>query len=243
MLRCFLLIASIGILAGPLAAQAPDGWRVRIDRSENAQDPDDTSNLKFVATGKGFRVTSGPGATFWHPAQTATGDYTVKATFTLMKPSGHVNYYGLIFGGSDIEIPGQNYLYFLIGQNGTYIVRHRAGSVVHDVQARTLHDAVRQPDEKGQSTNALEVRVSGNTISYLVNGAVVHTTPKTGRDTLQDVILAPQSADRGADDPADYTRRLLNAIRQATARTDGLVGIRVSHLLDVQIEGFEVQQR
>lgn len=243
MLRHFLLAASIGLFAGPLAAQVPDGWKVRIDRSQNAQDPDDTPNLKFVAMGTGFRVTSGPGATFWHPAHTATGDYTVKATFTLMKPSGHVNYYGLIFGGSDIEGAGQNYLYFLIGQNGSYVVRHRAGGVVQDVQERTLHDAIRQPDAKGQSTNALEVRVSGTTISYVVNGTVVLTTPKTGMNALQAAILPVQSVDRGADDPAAETRRFLNAIRQATARTDGLVGIRVSHLLDVQIEGLEVQKR
>ena len=103
------VIAALG-LADPIAAQAPDGWRVRVDRSENAQDPDDVPQIKFIAMGKGFHVTSGPAGTFWHPAHTPTGDYTVKATFTLMKPSGHTNYYGLIFGGSDIEGAAQNYL-------------------------------------------------------------------------------------------------------------------------------------
>lgn len=243
MLRRVLLTASIALLADPLAAQVPEGWRVRVDRSLNAQDPDDAPNLKFVAMGKGFHVTSGPAGTFWNPAHTATGDYTVKATFTLMKPSGHVNYYGLIFGGSDIEGASQSYLYFLIAQNGTYVVRHRSGGAVHDVQARTPHDVIRQPDEKGQSTNALEVRVSGDTISYLVNGTAVHTAPKTGGDALQTALLAAQSVDRGTRDPADESRRLVKIIQQATARTDGMVGIRVNHLLDVYIEGFEVQKR
>ena len=31
----------------------------------------------------------------------------------------------------------------------------------------------------GKSVNALEVRVAGDTVSYVVNGTVVHTTPKS----------------------------------------------------------------
>ena len=42
----------------------------------------------------------------------ATGNYTLKGTFTLVKPSDHTNYYGLVFGGSDLEGPKQTYLYF-----------------------------------------------------------------------------------------------------------------------------------
>jgi len=207
MFRRALLIILIAFVATPLAAQAPKGWRVRIDRSKNAQDPDNTPDLKFVTMGKGFHVTGGPAGTFWNPAQTVTGNYTAKATFTLMKPSGHVNYYGLIFGARDIEGAGQTYVYFLIAQDGTYLIRHRAGEAVREI-ARTPHDAIRRPDAKGQSTNAIEVRVSGKTIAYVVNGTVVHTTPKAG----------------------------------LTAKTDGIVGIRVNHVLDVHIEGFEVQK-
>lgn len=209
MVQGLLRIASIALLTIPLAAQAPEGWRVRIDRSQSEQDPDDTRDLKFTTMGKGFHVTGGPAGTFWNPANTVTGDYTATATFTLMKPSSHVNYYGLTFGGADLGGANQNYLYFLVAQNGTYVVRHRAGNDVHDVQLRTPHDAIRRPDAKGQSTNTLEVRVSGNTISYVANGTVVHTTPKSG----------------------------------FTAKTDGIVGIRVNHLLDVHIEGFAVQKR
>lgn len=208
MLSRTLLIVLIAPLAVPLAAQAPEGWRVRVDRSQNAEDPDDRPDLKFVTMGKGFHVTGGPAGTFWNPAQTVTGDYTARATFTLMRPSPHVNYYGLVFGAGDLEGSGQNYIYFLVAQNGTYIVRHRAGNAVHDVQTSAPHTAVRQPDNNGRSTNTVEVRVSGNTISYVVNGTVVHTTPKTGM----------------------------------TAKTDGIVGVRVNHLLDVHIEGFDVQR-
>lgn len=206
MFRRFVLMTLLTLIAVPLAAQAPDGWSVRVDRSTSAQDPDDTPNLKVVTVGKGFQVTGGPAGTFWNPANTTKGDFTARATFTLMKPSGHVNYYGLVFGGEDLGGPKQNYIYFLVAQNGTFIVRHRAGDEVHDVQPRTPHAAIRQPGADGQSTNALEVRVAGNTISYVANGTVVHTTPKTGM----------------------------------TAKTDGLVGVRVNHQLDVRVDGFAV---
>ncbi|MGH9383269.1 MAG: hypothetical protein ACRD2N_03110 [Vicinamibacterales bacterium] len=209
MVRRLLVIVLLVSAAVPLVAQAPDGWSVRIDRSTNAQDPDDTPNLKFVTMGKGFHVTSGPAGTFWNPKNTATGDFTARATFTLMKPSGHVNYYGLIFGGSDLGAATQTYGYFVVAQNGTFLIRHRSGEQVTDVQARTPNAAVVQPGADGQSKNALEVRVAGNTVSYVVNGTVVHTTPKSGM----------------------------------TAKTDGLVGIRVNHLLDVHIEGFDVQKK
>ncbi len=205
MLRRFFILALFAGLTVPLAAQAPEGWMVRVDNSTNAADPDDTPKVKFVAMGKGMHVTSGPAGTYWHPKNAATGAFTAKGTFILFKPSGHTNYYGLIFGGQDIGGPKQSYIYFMVAQDGTYAIRHRAGNETHDIQ-RGKHQAVAQPGADGRSTNALEVRVGAKDISYVVNGTVVHTTPKSGM----------------------------------TATTDGLVGVRVNHLLDVHIDGFEV---
>jgi hypothetical protein len=207
MMHRVLILVLLGFLVAPLAAQAPEGLRVRVDESTNAEDPDDTKELRTTAVGKGFRVTGGPAGTFWNPAQTATGNYTARATFTLMKPSGHTNYYGLVIGGRDLDGPRQTYTYFLIAQNGTYQVRQRDGEGVSTIQGRTPHAAIRQPGANGQSTNALEVRVAGDTVSYVVNGTVVHTSPK------------------------------------ANLRSDGIVGVRVNHLLDVQVEGLEVQRQ
>lgn len=188
MFRRVFLTALIASLVAPLAAQTSDGWKVRIDSSQSAADPDDSPELKFMTMGKGFHVTGGPAGTFWHPANTATGNYTVKATFNLLKPSGHTNYYGLTFGGRDLEGPNQSYLYFVVAQNGTYQVRHRSGEATQNVQGRMAHEAIRQPDASGRSTNILEVRVAGDTISYVVNGTVVHTTPKTGPASNTDGI-------------------------------------------------------
>jgi hypothetical protein len=204
--RAFFVVV-LGALVAPLAAQqAPAGLRVRVDASTNAEDPDDTAQLKTVAAGKGFRVTGGPAGTFWNPAQTASGNYTARATFTLMKPSGHVNYYGLIVGGTQLEGAQQAYAYFVVAQNGTFQVRQRSGNAVSSVIGQTPHAAIKQPGANGQSINTLEVRVAGDSVSFVVNGTVVQSAPKAG------------------------------------LKTDGIIGVRVNHVLDVQVDGLEVQR-
>jgi hypothetical protein len=203
MVRRFLMTAAMLALAVSVAAQAPQGWKVRVDRSQSAQDPDNTPNLVFQPMGKGLHVKGGPAGTFWN-GTTARGNYTLKATFNLQEPSSHTNYYGLIFGGSNLDAATQSYVYFVVAQNGMFLVRQNQGGAVTDVVRRTANAAVRQPGADGKSTNALEVRVAGDTVSYVVNGTVVHSGPKGG------------------------------------LTTDGLVGVRVNHALDVQFEGFEV---
>ncbi len=207
MLQRALLIALMAALVTPVAAQTPAGMKMRVDRSTDAQDPDDNPELKVVTAGKGYRVTGGPAGVFWNPANTATGNFTVKATFTLMKPSNHQNFYGLVFGGSALDGPMQSYTYFLVAQTGRFLVKTRNGDMVSNVQAATANAAIKQPDGAGQSVNTLEVRVAGDTVSYVVNGTVVHTMPK------------------------------------GNLKTDGLVGVRVNHMLDVQVEGFELQKK
>ena len=140
-----------------------------------------------------------------HPqvaVQVGVGNYTIKGTFVLQKPSGHTNYYGLIFGGSDLDNAKQSYTYFLVAQDGTFLIKKREGEATSDVVKKTPNDAVKKPGADGKSTNALEVRVGADKIDYVVNGTVVSSSPKAG------------------------------------TKTDGLVGIRVNHLLEVHIDGF-----
>ena len=210
-MKRYFIVAVVAMLASvPLMAQAPKGWKVRADRSTSATDPDAAGTIKFATSGSGFHATNPQAAVFWNPANTATGNYSLKGTFTLMKPSGHTNYYGLVFGGSDLEGPKQSYLYFLVAQDGTWLVKRRDGdAATRDVSAKAANNAVKKPDASGKSTNALEVRVSADKIEYLVNGTVVNTTPKTGD----------------------------------AAKTDGLYGIRVNHLLEVQVDGLSVEKK
>jgi hypothetical protein len=196
------------VALAPLAAQAPKGWKVRADRSTSASDPDAAGDIKFVTEGSGFHATNPQAAVYWNPANTATGAYAVKAKFILMKPSGHTNYYGLVFGGSDLEAAQQSYLYFVVAQNGTWLIKSRNGDATATIAPKTPNDAVKKPDADGKSTNALEVLVGADKVDFVVNGVVVHTEPKAG----------------------------------AMAKTDGIYGIRVNHMLEVQIDGLAVSK-
>jgi hypothetical protein len=178
MTRSILAAAVALLLAVPVAAQ---DFQMRVDRSTNAADPDDVADVTINAMGDGFQVITGPAAIVWQEGNTASGSYTLSATFTLQEPSGHNNYYGLFYGGGALDGERQNYMYFLIGQNGTYIVKHRAGNeTVHDVQGRTPHDAIRTPGDDGTSVNDLEVRVGSDQTEFVINGTVVFTAPKEG---------------------------------------------------------------
>jgi hypothetical protein len=202
-------VALLALVAvAPLVAQSPAGWKMRVDRSTSASDPDAAGNIKFVKEGAGFHCTNPQAAVYWNLTGTATGAYTLKGTFTLMKPSGHTNYYGLVFGGSGLEGADQAYLYFEVAQDGTWLVKTRNGSATPTVGVKTSSDLVKKPDETGKSINTLEVRVGADKVDFVVNGTVVHTEPKTG----------------------------------LLAKTDGIYGIRINHLLEVQVDNFGVSK-
>ncbi len=183
MIRRLSLAAFLLLSVAPLVAQTPPGWRLRIDRSTSASDPDAAGAIKFTTLGSGFHAINPQAAVYWNPANTVSGNFTLKGTFTLQRPSSHTNYYGLVFGGSSLEGAGQDYTYFMVAQDGTWLLKRRAGNGTQEVAGRTLNAAVKRPGAGGMSVNALEVRVTGDKIDYAVNGAVVYSTPKSGVKT------------------------------------------------------------
>ena len=193
MTRRILMALLAVLIAAPAcsirSATTSAGLQLRLDRSTNADDPDDVPNVTVADVGSGFQINTGPAVTAWNPSNTASGTYTLSGTFTMIEPSGHVNYYGLVYGAGGMEGDGQNYLYFLVAQNGTYIVKHRAGNeTTHDIQGRTSHSAIATPNADGRSVNALEVRVGADATQFVVNGVVVFTAPKTGMAARTDGI-------------------------------------------------------
>ncbi len=173
-----LLMAALAVLSAlPVAVQGQEDFMMRVDRSTNAADPDDVPEVTITNVDRGFEVRTGPAAIIWDGGQTASGEFNLSATFTLVEPSGHPNYYGLFYGGSQLNADSQNYMYFLIAQNGTYIIKHRANNdTVHDIMGRTPHEAI----NSGAATNELEVRVGAEEIEFVINGQVVHATANSG---------------------------------------------------------------
>lgn len=188
----------------PLVAQGTADWQVRVDRSTSATDPDASGDVKFMAMGAGFHAVNPQAAVYWNPANTATGAYTLSGQFTQLMVSDHTNYFGLVFGGSDLGGAQQAYIYFMVAQDGTWLLKRRNGDVTEDVAARSASPAVRRLGANGQSTNTLDVRITSDTIVYSVNGTTVHTMPKAG------------------------------------VTTDGTIGFRVNHRLEVHVDNFGV---
>ncbi len=174
-----LVLAAL-LAVAPAFAQAPKGWKLRSDHSSDASDPDAPGANKFMVSGSGFHAINPMAAIYWNPANTATGDYTLKGTFKLIKSTGYDEYYGLIFGGSGLEGATQSYLYFMVTDDGTYLIKRRDGSSTQGVSPKTPNAAVKKPDASGTATNALEVRVKGDKIEFVINGTVVTTLPKSG---------------------------------------------------------------
>jgi len=193
-MKRYVIIAALALAAvAPVAAQSPAGWKVRADRSTSAADPDAAGAIKFMAMGAGFHAITPQAAVFWNPANTVTGNYTLKGTFTQLKPSSHTNYFGLVFGGQNLDNGMQNYLYFTVAQDGTWLIKRREGDVNTQDVGRGTNAAVKKLDATGKSVNALEVRVMADKIDYVVNGTVVHTTPKTGLTAKTDGIYGIRS--------------------------------------------------
>ena len=178
MIRILAAGALALVLASPLSAQTPMGLQMRLDQSTMANDPDDVPDVTVTSVDNGFEVRTGPAAVIWDPSNTASGTYTLHGTFRLLERSNHTNYYGLVLGGSDLDGPSQNYLYFLVAQNGAFLLKHRMGDEVHDIVPSTPHAAVAGMDAgDAPSTNEIEVRVTDDVVDFVVNGTVVHTTP------------------------------------------------------------------
>ena len=219
-------IAGLCFTAGALGAQAPGkdpdktvadggvkmaGWTGRID-PQAAKAGRNITEAKFVGMGPGFHVTSGPAAIYWNPANIAKGNYTVTSTFTQTKAAAHPEGYGVVIAGQNLETPNQSYLYFVVRQDGKYLINHRANdSTVHKIIEWTANPAIKAIDASGKSTNALSVVVGQEKLSFLVNGVEVNSLPRSTIDAG-----GPHSG------------------------TSGIVGLRVNHNLDVHVDGLAI---
>jgi hypothetical protein len=191
------------------------GWQGTVDPTE-ASRGQVLANAKLASQGNGLRVTTGPAVTYWNPANRATGDYTVKATFTeenFMGLNDHAHPYGIVIGGNDMGTPNESYLYCAAYGNGGFIVRG-FGPAAFQMSGRraTPHPAVNKAVAKGSSvTQEIAVSVKGDQVSCAINGQVVATYPKA------DLVTAGK-----------------------LKSTDGIYGIRFGHNTDAVVTGLTV---
>ncbi|HEY7614210.1 MAG TPA: hypothetical protein VH764_14500 [Gemmatimonadales bacterium] len=182
--------ALLAALSLPLAAQdhaadpdhpqhggaVPAGWTVRADKG-------DASGANVQTMGKGLHVTTGPAIILYRKDTEGSGPFHTLATFTQTKPSKHAEGYGLFVGGKGLDGPAQQYLYFLVRQDGSYLIKRRDGEKTSDVSKGWVQSAaVKQPGAKGSATNLLEVdnKRDPGRVAFLVNGQEVFAADAKG---------------------------------------------------------------
>ena len=190
------------------------GWTGQIDPGE-AKRGQTLANAKFASEGNAMHVTTGPAVAYWNPANTASGDYTVRATFSepkYMNVNDHPHPYGIFIGGNDMGTANQSYLYCAAYGNGNFIVRG-FGPAPFQINGRgEANAAVHKAAAPGSPvTQDIAVSVKGDNVTCAINGTVVGTYKKS------DLVA---------------TGKLKS--------TDGIYGIRFAHNTDGMVTGLSV---
>jgi hypothetical protein len=191
------------------------GWTGKVDASEVKQGKT-VNDAKFAKEGDALHVVTGPAITYWNPANQATGNYTVKATFNepkYMNLNSHPHPYGIVIAGAGLGTDKENYLYCAAYGNGNFIVRGFAPEPFQMNGRRgEANAAVHKAAAVGEPvTQEIAISVKGDRVECAINGTVV----------------------AGYDKSAVVTAGKL-------ASTDGIYGLRFAHNTDVIVTGLSV---
>lgn len=227
MKRLLTLAAGAAMLTVAQSAQAQDesrkvqgggitvqGWQGKIDARE-AQSGMTLDNAKLARSGDVLQVTTGPAVSYWHPSNKATGNYTVKATFTEPKfqnLNNHPHPYGIFIAGNDLGTDQQSYLYCSAYGSGRFIVRGFGPQPFQMNGRGEASDAVNKAAAQGQSVSQeIALSVTDDKVECAINGKVVASYPKT------DVVASGK-----------------------LKSTDGIYGIRFGHNTEATVSGLTV---
>jgi len=194
------------------------GWKGEVDASA-ASRGQSVNDAKLTAEGNDLHVTTGPAVTYWNPANTASGDYTVKATFTepkYMNLNDHPHPYGVFIAGNAMGTAQQSYLYCAAYGNGSFIVRG-FGPEPFQMNGRRGEEnaAVHKAAGKGEPvTQEIALSVKGDKVSCAINGTVVATYDKSALVT-----------------------------NGKLASTDGVYGIRFAHNTEGTVSGLAMTRQ
>ncbi len=190
------------------------GWTGQIDANE-AKNGQVLSNSKLARMGDGLHVTTGPAVAYWNAANSASGNYTVKATFRepkYMALNSHPHPYGIMIGGNDLGTDQQSYLYCAAYGNGNFIVRG-FGPTPFQLNGRgAASPAVNKAAAVGEPVSQeIAVSVKGDKVECAINGTVVGSYDKAA------VVGAGK-----------------------LKSTDGVYGIRFAHNTEAMVSGLSM---
>lgn len=189
------------------------GWTGKIDA--NAEKAGQSlKDAKLTKEGDALHVTTGPAVAYWNPADKATGNYTVKATFNepkYMNLNTHPHPYGIFIGGNELGTDNESYLYCAAYGNGNFIVRG-FGPEPFQMNGRRgeMNAAVHKAAGVGEPvTQEIALSVKGDKVECSINGTVVASYDKSA------VVTAGK-----------------------LKSTDGVYGIRFAHNTDALVTGL-----
>jgi hypothetical protein len=172
--------ASVAVKGGAISVA---GWTGKMDESrENAGLT--VNDAKFAPEGAGIRVATGPSMTYWNPANKATGNYTVKATFNepaYMNVNTHAHPYGIAIAGNDLGTPTMSILYCAAYGDGRFIVRGFGPQTFQmNGGMGESNAAIHKAAGKGSPVSQdIALSVKGDKIECSVNGTVVGSYDKS----------------------------------------------------------------
>lgn len=195
------------------------GWMGNVIDAGSLKQGRSINDSKFVANGSAITINAGPNNIYWNTAHVANGDFTVKASFAEsnhLKHSNHPHPYGLFIGGKDLDTPKANLLYCSAYGNGTFIMRGFAPDGTNGVfrlggNRPTANEAIRKAGADGTVTQDISISVRGGNVTCNINGTDVATYPVT------------EVAGAGK-----------------LASTNGIVGLRIGHNMDVVVTGMTI---
>lgn len=195
------------------------GWQAALDPKEAGAGAT-VAQAKLVKEGNDLKVTTGPAIAYYNPANTASGNYTVKATFTekeFMGLNNHAHPYGVFIGGNDLAGANASYLYCTAYGDGRYIMRGFGPAAFQVLGGGRGAPApsINKASAKGQSVSQeIAINVNADNVECVVNGTVVGTAPKA------DVVAAGK-----------------------LKSTDGIYGIRFGHNTEATVSGLTMTKK
>ena len=183
-MMAFAALATSGLLAQQhdmdkmqSGGSLPAGWNVRLDSGSAKPE-----GVKVTPMGGGIHFMTGPAGIYWRAADSKKGAYEVHASFNQVEPSAHPEAYGLFVGGANLAAAGQKYTYFLVRQDGMFMISKRDGAKVTPIVPWTANAAVKKTDAKAKGTNMLSIVVAADKVRFLVNGTEVNSQPLAAVD-------------------------------------------------------------
>jgi hypothetical protein len=163
------------------AAALPSGWTARPD------DGSDPTKIRFATMEPGYHLTLGPATILYRAKDLAEGPFHTLATFHQMKKPRHPEGYGLFIGGKQLEGKDQTYTYFLVREDGAYLIKQRKGDSTSEVtKGWTPSSAVKKADAQGKATNLLEIdaKQDPKKVDFRINGQSVYSAPADRMDLI-----------------------------------------------------------